>query len=569
MVKNIVLCSDGTGNSCTKGRGTNVFKLYEAVDIHGHKSDSSLVPQVAFYDDGVGTENFAVHRMLGAAFGFGFAKNIRDLYTELVHVYRPGDKLYLFGFSRGAYTIRALAGMIRYCGVVDRYKLVEEIQVKRHVQHCWKAFEKVAFPRFAREQARRLATPKPDPDAAGRRTRLGCYMEAVDIEFIGVWDTVGAVGMPVDILNPIVNLICPRKFDELTPGFVKLSPEQAQVKRACHALSIDDERGTFHPELWNEAGAAPKQVDQVWFAGVHSNVGGGYPKHGMSLVTLDWMMSHAENCGLRFFEPLRKGILDQRNVNDKLYDSRAGYAVYYRWKPRNIAKICNAHGINEPKIHNSVFERIATGAEGYAPGSIPANLKIVYTPHTLPARSNIEEATTHTNVFDCAVTSATGRAHESVLTNVEVVHTSPRQPGRMLGEEVQQAVRANLEKLGAPSLQDLPDMRFWKWMGYVSYYSFLALTIATLYCGLRESVPQTGGWSQVTAVIGELWQLFTSTSEMWAFAKRIGWTWVWLAAGFASCLGLARLVDAKMESRYSMFWHDLKKQLDPWGTQRI
>jgi len=175
-VKNIVLCSDGTGNSDTKGRGTNVFKLYEAVDIHGHKSDASLVPQVAYYyDDGVGTENFAVHRIIGAAFGYGFAQNIQDLYAELVHVYAPDDKLFLFGFSRGAYTVRALAGMIQYCGVIIKSDELEtEAKIKARVKICWKEFEKAAFPRFIRDKTRRAgkANPTSTRPSAGRGSVL-------------------------------------------------------------------------------------------------------------------------------------------------------------------------------------------------------------------------------------------------------------------------------------------------------------------------------------------------------------------------------------------------------------
>src|SRR5512145_2161960 len=111
MAKNIVLCSDGTGNKDIKDRGTNVFKLYEAVDIQGHKN-GKLPKQVAFYDDGVGTSRFPLAKAIGGAFGWGFSTNVKKLYRELVNVYEDGDRIYLFGFSRGAYTVRALAGLI-------------------------------------------------------------------------------------------------------------------------------------------------------------------------------------------------------------------------------------------------------------------------------------------------------------------------------------------------------------------------------------------------------------------------------------------------------------------------
>jgi uncharacterized protein (DUF2235 family) len=108
VAKNIIICSDGTGNSAIKDRGTNVFKLFEAVDLNGHRTNPNLDAQVAMYDDGVGTESFLPLKLLGGAFGFGLARNVRKLYTELVRIYDAGDRIYLFGFSRGAFTARTL-----------------------------------------------------------------------------------------------------------------------------------------------------------------------------------------------------------------------------------------------------------------------------------------------------------------------------------------------------------------------------------------------------------------------------------------------------------------------------
>ena len=116
--KNIVLCSDGTGNSGGKGQGTNVWRIFKAVDRHGHLADPDAVRQLAFYDDGVGSEDFKLFRALGGAFGWGLGRNICQLYYQLAESYDPGDQIYLFGFSRGAYTVRLLAGMIVQCGVL-------------------------------------------------------------------------------------------------------------------------------------------------------------------------------------------------------------------------------------------------------------------------------------------------------------------------------------------------------------------------------------------------------------------------------------------------------------------
>ncbi len=123
MAKNIVICSDGTGNRDIKGRGTNVFKLFEAVDTNGHRLDPMLRPQVAFYDDGVGTSNFLPLKLAGGAFGYGLGRNVRQLYKELIRIYDPGDRIYLFGFSRGAFTARTLAGFITTCGLLNPKKL--------------------------------------------------------------------------------------------------------------------------------------------------------------------------------------------------------------------------------------------------------------------------------------------------------------------------------------------------------------------------------------------------------------------------------------------------------------
>src|SRR5262245_56889357 len=123
MAKNIVICSDGTGNTAILGRGTNVFKLFEAIDLNGHRTDPHLVPQIALYDDGVGTERFKPLKIFAGMTGFGLSRNVKQLYKELVRVYDPGDRLFLFGFSRGAFTVRTLAGLITTCGMVDIAKL--------------------------------------------------------------------------------------------------------------------------------------------------------------------------------------------------------------------------------------------------------------------------------------------------------------------------------------------------------------------------------------------------------------------------------------------------------------
>jgi uncharacterized protein (DUF2235 family) len=370
MAKNIVLCSDGTGNQDIKNRGTNVFKLYEAVDVQGHKN-GKLPKQVAFYDDGVGTEN-PITKVIGGAFGWGFSRNVKRMYRGLANVYEPEDSIYLFGFSRGAYTVRALAGLIQHCGILDAayYRSQDRKVATGQIDACWEDFRQIAFRRASTEE-RRGAIPQRDETELRQNAtieRRKAYHavrpeEKIDIAFIGAWDTVGAIGVPFDELRKLISFFYPIWFADNTLG--------AEVRHACQALSLDDERRTFHPELWNEQNGADDRLQQVWFSGAHSNVGGGYPKQGLSLVTLDWMMTHAERAGLRFIDEDVQFVRDHQDVHDRLYDSRSGFAVYYRWAPRDIVKLCAEHRINKPKIHASVFERIANGTNAYAPGNIP------------------------------------------------------------------------------------------------------------------------------------------------------------------------------------------------------
>src|SRR5262249_1270588 len=224
--KKIVLCSDGTGNYDVKARGTNVFKLYEAIDRHGHKLNPKLSPQIAFYHDGVGTSKFIPFRLLGGALGLGFSRIVKDLYMELAYAYEPGDKLYLFGFSRGAYTVRTLAGLIQCCGIMN-VRNFDQRQVEHAVEKCWQAFREVAFTRNERDEARRSHIPERanKTTIAKRRAELGTIIEdklvpgdKVNIAFLGVWDTVNAIGAPTNSLRTVINMVYPLTFAELTVG---------------------------------------------------------------------------------------------------------------------------------------------------------------------------------------------------------------------------------------------------------------------------------------------------------------------------------------------------------------
>lgn len=362
MPKNIVICSDGTGNTAIKGRGTNVFKIYEAVDINGHRHNPALTPQLAIYDDGVGNEDFRPLKLFAGLTGWGLARNIRLLYKGLSRVYDPGDSIFLFGFSRGAFTVRALAGLIAKCGILDVSKLPTTAALNAAVREAYRVHRQ-----DYRTTLGKLFGAKPNQKLIARFRQRYARHEQVRIRFIGVWDSVDAVGAPWHI-GDYINLTIHRfKFPDQ-----KLSPI---VDHACQALALDDERQTFSPLLWEH----DSRIEQVWFAGSHSNVGGGYEKQGVSLVPLDWIMQQAEaRGGLRLLPTDRAFYRDHANVDDKLYDPRAGTGILYRWAPRDMAAICRRHGV-PPLLHLSVLERIAHGTEDYSPGSIAPGARVVIT----------------------------------------------------------------------------------------------------------------------------------------------------------------------------------------------
>jgi uncharacterized protein (DUF2235 family) len=373
-MKNIVICSDGTGNTALKDRGTNVFKVFETVDLNGHRRDPILTPQVAIYDDGVGTEDFKPLKIFAGATGFGLSRNVKQLYKALCGIYDPGDHIFLFGFSRGAFTVRTLAGLIVTCGIVDVAKTANTTLLDQAVKDAYTLYR-------CRYQTEPMRYCFGERDTSGRvRSFKDCCHPDPKIHFMGVWDTVDAVGLPLHISDMINALVYRFKFKNCT-----LNPN---VQHAYHALAVDDARYSFHPLLWDQTtlnSNEAQQVEQVWFSGAHSNVGGGYMKQGMSLVALDWILRKAEDAGLRFVQDDRRWYHEHTNVDDKLYDPRANLGVFYRWKPRDITAICRKNGL-DPMVHLSVLERVAHGTEGYAPGNLPPEARVVITPTGDPAQ---------------------------------------------------------------------------------------------------------------------------------------------------------------------------------------
>lgn len=443
MAKNIILLSDGTGNGSATIFKTNVWRLFQTLDLRDPNS------QIAYYDDGVGTSPFILFSLLGGIFGFGLKRNVIDIYSFCCRNYQPGDRIYCFGFSRGAFTIRIVAKLISYIGIV-KYEN-SEAALASEAEAAYRLFQR----NFGTEKRWWLPTLFDVfywVTALWRRSHVARDRVQVDrIQFVGLWDTVDAYGGPIDEITRTIDywvwpLSMPDRF------------MSAKVLRACHALALDEERDAFRPVIWDqryvrvienipgqenttwlrdinyhqqgETGSAPEipphnradaapidreRISQVWFTGVHADVGGGYSRSGLSYVALDWMIDRAEVYGLKFLAEQRQLLVTpQVQPYGKLNDSRRGIAAYYRYRPRNIAEIYNAPVYKPsirrdclramalltgrpdpesdilaelhpsmpravppppppPTIHRSVFDRIFFGTDGYAPVVLPAD----------------------------------------------------------------------------------------------------------------------------------------------------------------------------------------------------
>jgi uncharacterized protein (DUF2235 family) len=278
MNKRIIFCADGTWDKpqCD----TNVFKLFEAVP--------TACNQVAFYDDGVGSDGTPIEKLAGGAMGDGLFQKIKDGYAKIARVYEPGDDIFLFGFSRGAYTARSLAGMIAICGLPTA-------AADDHLVNT--AFQ---------------AYRSPDQRAELLAGLNDYYLYDAKIKMVGVWDTVGSLGIPVLF----------GKVDPVLYGFLDTSLHP-DVLNACQALAIDERRRQFPPTLWTSTPVPGQTLEQVWFSGVHCDVGGGYPEIGLSDITLGWLMGKAENLGLQIIANVsdQYALLDARCALQPIHKS--------------------------------------------------------------------------------------------------------------------------------------------------------------------------------------------------------------------------------------------------------
>jgi uncharacterized protein (DUF2235 family) len=320
LSKRLVICSDGTWNTPDqkdrgKYRPSNVVKMARAVAPVS--KDGKI--QIVFYDKGVGT-GWGLDRLTGGAFGQGLNDNIKDAYRFLIHNYEEEDEIFFFGFSRGAYTVRSTAGFIRNSGLLKKI-------------HADKIPEAVNLYR-SREYA---------PASQEAKEFRKAYSREIRINFIGVWDTVGSLGIPIHGLKFLTR----HKYQFHD---VMLS---SYVDNAFHALAVDEKRRPFKPTLWETKKLDYQRVEQVWFSGVHTNIGGGYEDSGLSDIAFTWMKEKAEECGLSFDQDYVKKTIDP-NIKGELRNSKKGFFMLFPSYIRPIGQGKNS----EESVSSTVEERV-------------------------------------------------------------------------------------------------------------------------------------------------------------------------------------------------------------------
>jgi hypothetical protein len=349
--RRLIVCCDGTWNSPVKEHETNVVRLLRAI---APVCPRTGVTQISYYHLGVGTGNL-FDQFLGGMAGIGLSSSVKSCYGFLVDNYQAGDEILLFGFSRGAYVVRSVAGLIGTIGLLEKADMFAFKEV-------WDYY---TLPKTARKEY--------DLDTIVPRRH-----QRVPISCVGVWDTVGALGIPGSKL-------CSRSytFHETRLG--------SQVRHAFQSLAMDERRGNFQPAVWVKSDAG-QVLEQTWFPGVHSDVGGGYPAHGLADATLLWMLDRLRAHSLLFIDDdaVVSGVnraTAELYPKGRMHDSRS-----LLWKlvgcpvPRPV-------GITDDseRIHASAIERQAqvSPADTYGNEERQAWLQTIPT-HKVALRAGVE-----------------------------------------------------------------------------------------------------------------------------------------------------------------------------------
>jgi uncharacterized protein (DUF2235 family) len=383
MPKRLVICFDGTWNAADSERAeTNVVRLSRAVRA---TSGPDGVPQSCIYLRGVGTSGSQIERLVAGATGAGIEDIIRTAYLFLAQNYVPAhkdaagndvaaDEIFLFGFSRGAFAARSLTGLLGATGLLKRQSL-------HHLSTAWTYY-------------RDFKNRSPQ-DFVERYKKKGIEThQKMTVNFLGVWDTVGALGIPVGFLGELSGLV--HSFHDTSPSRI--------VKHGAQALAIDEFRDEFVPTLWTGDAPAGSTIEQVWFAGCHSDVGGGYSDRDLADIPLLWMIDRAKAAGLQLDEDT-PGLLPTAAALDVLaptHDPREGWSAKDKLTP-TIRSVCEkdvavklweklfrprgANGkplktINE-SIHWTAVERYGKSAFTSPKDKVASRKRATYTPKNL------------------------------------------------------------------------------------------------------------------------------------------------------------------------------------------
>lgn len=323
-MKRLVVCFDGTWNNATQEENgiptpTNVVKLFNALQ----KTDD----QLCYYHPGLGAEKRGlIQKITGGAFGAGITRHICSAYHWLGQNYEEGDEIFFFGFSRGAFTVRSIAGFLGK-GLLDLSGLSS--------QESWKRVHKAYLDGYRKKKHIK------DLDSEWTLFSNG---DALPIKFLGVWDTVGALGIPDDL--EILNFFDDKKkwaFHDTTLG--------EHVKIARHAMAIDEIRSSYTVTRWDNI-SSHKDVKELWFPGVHSDVGGGYAQTDLSDGALGWMIEESKAAGIVFRDHIDRFI--QSNPLGIMHNSYKGIFAKLRSRPRNIDAFTAK---NQSLFHQSAWER--------------------------------------------------------------------------------------------------------------------------------------------------------------------------------------------------------------------
>ena len=342
-MKRIVICADGTWNlrdqvdkESGKRRPTNVTKTARAVLPRARDGKD----QIVFYHDGLGTRG-PMDKATGGAFGAGIEDNVRNLYRSIVYNYEPGDELYFFGFSRGAFTVRTLAGFMNLVGLVEK----DDDYYVPEIYHCYEKNKRPGSDEW-KNAFRNVHGTRPCPE----------------IKFIGVWDTVGSLGAP-GAIGRVASAFKGNKYAYHDVGL------NDHIVNAYHALAIDERRKPFQPTLWTRPDGWSGTLEQAWFPGVHSNIGGGYKPDGLANEALHWIIGKAQSVGLdvdwdylAHFEPHHDSVLhDSMSFKYRLFGPGA----------RDIG----AHQQHGECVHEATVNRMQHADSSYTPTNISDGAK--------------------------------------------------------------------------------------------------------------------------------------------------------------------------------------------------